>query len=66
MKPNSSKGQPVNFFCFGNLYVTSEKLLLNSLYYTLVDNIQIKLYNNIYDNFNRNLRAQLKNEGYRS
>jgi hypothetical protein len=59
-------GQPVNFSCFDNLYVTSEKLLLNSLYYTLVDNIQIKLYNNIYVNFNRNLMTQLKNEGYRS
>jgi hypothetical protein len=60
------KRQPVNFSCFDNLYVTSEKLLLNSLYYTLNDNIQIKLYNNIYNNFNRNLRTQLKNEGYRS
>jgi hypothetical protein len=66
MKPNSSKGQPVTFSCFDNLYKTSEKLLLNSLYYTLVDKVQIPLYNNIYDNFNRNLKAQLKNEGYRS
>jgi hypothetical protein len=66
MKPNSSKGQPVTFSCFDNLYKTSEKLLENSLYYTIVDKVQIPLYNNIYDNFNRNLKAQLKNEGYRS
>jgi len=66
MKPNSSKRQPVNFSCFDNLYKTSEKILDNRMYYTLVDKVQIPLYNNIYDNFNRNLRAQLKNEGYRS
>lgn len=66
MKPNSSKGQPVTFSCFDNLYKTSEKILDNRMYYTLVDKVQIPLYNNIYDNFNRNLRTQLKNEGYRS
>ena len=66
MKSNSSKGQPVTFYCFDNLYKTSEKILDNRMYYTLVDKVQIPLYNNIYDNFNRNLRSQLKNEGYRS
>lgn len=66
MKPNSSKRQPVTFSCFDDLYKTSEKILDNRMYYTLVDKVQIPLYNNIYDNFNRNLRTQLKNEGYRS
>lgn len=66
MKPNSSKRQPVTFSCFDDLYRTSEKILDNRMYYTLVDKVQIPLYNNIFDNFNRNLRAQLKNEGYRS
>lgn len=66
MNPNSSKRQPVTFSCFDDLYKTSEKILDNRMYYTLVDKVQIPLYNNIYDNFNRNLRAQLKNEGYRS
>lgn len=66
MKPNSSKRQPVTFSCFDDLYRTSEKILDNRMYYTLVDKVQIPLYNNIYDNFNRNLRTQLKNEGYRS
>jgi hypothetical protein len=66
MKPNSSKGQPVTFSCFGDLYVHSERKMKTSLFYFLVDSIQIKLHNNIYDNFNRNLRAQLKNEDYRS